>query len=718
MYRKENTAAVTRMKMYKLILFLGIYVHFSLSSKLPTPAKDSEKIIGCYYTINLEEDNLEHSLEIGGIDASLCSHLFYSFVGLNSNASLEIFDPYADIESEGYKRFNDIRKKNPQLKTLVSMGDKADEPDREKTNIEFMADPGLRKTLVRNIENFVRKYGFNGIDLRITDSPQKGARPSDKENLVLFLKALKEKFDKKGLILSATVDPNEAVAKLLYDIKGISTYVDFINLRTVDFHEISEAENKVGPPSPIRPSPKENGEERKKNIDYVVKYWISEGAPPSKLILGTAFYGVSYNLANPKQITKGPPFSREDEYLGVFGYDYICSLVKYQGWKHHHDKQQQVPYVYFGNTVIAYDDVESIQKKAEYANKMNLGGAVAWTIDQDDFDGECGEKFPLLKTLNRVLRKNKEFLSIKIKAEYSMKMKLRRAVVWTINADDSYDDCGEKFPLLKTLNRVDVVVPDREHQMELVEVEEMAFLVELNYLLAQVKLEKLVLLFELDDVSVEVKLEVMVVLVQLPDLLVTAGITKEGGALGRFCAASKTGGGSPLDRFCDVGKTGECSAIGRCCAAGKTGGNCALGRDLAAGKSEKDDALGRFCAAGKTGGGNALDRFCTVDKIGGGFAVDRCSAAGKIGGGRTVDRCISAGKTIGGSALRRCISAGKTEGDYALKYWISQTASPNKLMLGIFSYRQSFTLANLKQIGRGTPFSGVELHASSPWTVI
>lgn len=36
---------------------------------------------------------------------------------------------------------------------------------------------------------------------------------------------------------------------------------------------------------------------------------------------------------------------------------------------------------------------------------MGLGGAMLWSIETDDFKGICGEKYPLLKTLNNVLRK-------------------------------------------------------------------------------------------------------------------------------------------------------------------------------------------------------------------------------------------------------------------------------------------------------------------------
>ena len=99
--------------------------------------------------------------------------------------------------------------------------------------------------------------------------------------------------------------------------------------------------------------------------DYVVKYWLAQGAPSEKIILGTAFYGKSYTLASPKQIGKAARVSGPGEkgkYTdepGSLGYNEICDLLKNENWKLlYYDYQQQVPYAYKGTQIVTYDNVQ------------------------------------------------------------------------------------------------------------------------------------------------------------------------------------------------------------------------------------------------------------------------------------------------------------------------------------------------------------------------
>ena len=45
-----------------------------------------------------------------------------------------------------------------------------------------------------------------------------------------------------------------------------------------------------------------------------------------------------------------------------------------------------------------------------YVRANGYGGGMVWAIALDDFIGQCGEKWPLLSTMNRVLKCNEKIL--------------------------------------------------------------------------------------------------------------------------------------------------------------------------------------------------------------------------------------------------------------------------------------------------------------------
>lgn len=62
------------------------------------------------------------------------------------------------------------------------------------------------------------------------------------------------------------------------------------------------------------------------------------------------------------------------------------------------------PYAYKENQWVGYDDEDIVREKAKYVNQMKLGGIMFWSIDNDDFRGEChGRPYPLIEAAKEAL---------------------------------------------------------------------------------------------------------------------------------------------------------------------------------------------------------------------------------------------------------------------------------------------------------------------------
>lgn len=164
---------------------------------------------------------------------------------------------------------------------------------------------------------------------------------------------------------------------------------------------------------------------------FTIDYLLKMGAPPSKLVMGLPFYGRTFNSPQQGNIgdaTEGKPFqgpfTRED---GFLGYNEICNILSNQssGWMTTWDAETaqmlaRSPRDPFTNMVqvVTYDSTRSIVNKVKFAIQRKLAGLMVWSIDTDDFQGECSmdentygdlkyagqrstpKKYPLLNTIN------------------------------------------------------------------------------------------------------------------------------------------------------------------------------------------------------------------------------------------------------------------------------------------------------------------------------
>ncbi|XP_033215191.1 acidic mammalian chitinase-like [Belonocnema kinseyi] len=365
----------------------------------------TKKSIVCYYATWATYRLSIGKYAISDIDATLCTHLIYAFIGVFDNGTIHILDPWLDIDSNELKDFVALRNSNPSTKIMVSMGGWNEGSLSYST---IVTNGTLRATFVDNVYEFLKKYDFDGFDLDWEYPGKRGGLSSNKRDLIYLLKELNTKLKKDNLLLSVAVAPTEKSADISYNIPEIAKNVDFISLMTYDYH--TSDESVVGHNTPLYAARTETGENKKLNIDTSVKHWISQYVPLNKLMMGLAFYGKSYTLKDPKVVGRGAPsagagvagpYTRAN---GSLAYYEICDLIKNKNWKVINDTEQHVPYAYSYDQIVAFDDVASLEEKVVYIKKHHLGGAMIYSIDTDDFQGSCGEKNPLLKTVNKILR--------------------------------------------------------------------------------------------------------------------------------------------------------------------------------------------------------------------------------------------------------------------------------------------------------------------------
>ncbi|KAB7501504.1 putative chitinase 3 [Armadillidium nasatum] len=117
---------------------------------------------------------------------------------------------------------------------------------------------------------------------------------SDKDDFTAWVQELAEAFHPEGLLVTAAVSANNERIETSYDVPGISTYLDHINIMTYDYH--GSWDRKTGHGSPLYAHPDDTN--LYFNTNYSINDWISHGADPQKVIMGFPLYGQSFTLTD------------------------------------------------------------------------------------------------------------------------------------------------------------------------------------------------------------------------------------------------------------------------------------------------------------------------------------------------------------------------------------------------------------------------------------
>jgi len=351
------------------------------------------------------------------VDATLCTHLIYSFAGLDSgNWTMKSLDPWMDLEDNyglaGFKKATSLKYKHPHLKVSLAIGGW----NEGSAKYSAMAkDPKARAAFANSALSFLQKYNFDGLDLDWEYPGKRGGSPEDKENFILLIKDLKAAFANTDLLLTAAIGAAAATIDVAYDVKQMYKYLDYVHVMCYDYH--GKWDKKTGHNAPLYPRATESTADQALNVEFTLKYLLEKGAVPEKTVLGVPLYGRAFSLLNPNSNRMGAPakdtsfqgpYTRED---GFMGYNEICveRLNREAPWEETWDEEHAAPYMFRGDSWMSYDNERSVALKAEFAFDAGLAGVMTWSIDTDDFEGICnGPKFPLLRTLNHALHNREQ----------------------------------------------------------------------------------------------------------------------------------------------------------------------------------------------------------------------------------------------------------------------------------------------------------------------
>ena len=84
-----------------------------------------------------------------------------------------------------FEKINALKNRNPGLKTLIAVGGWNAKSTEFTKMVSSMTS--IRK-FVQSSLTFIRRYGFDGLDLDWEYPGQRGGKPSDKRNLVKLVK--------------------------------------------------------------------------------------------------------------------------------------------------------------------------------------------------------------------------------------------------------------------------------------------------------------------------------------------------------------------------------------------------------------------------------------------------------------------------------------------------------------------------------------------------
>ncbi|PSN62656.1 endochitinase [Corynespora cassiicola Philippines] len=336
------------------------------------------------------------------IPADKLTHVLYAFGDNREDGEVVLTDKWSDVDIhyEG-DSWNDVgnnvygnikqimlkKQKNRNLKSLLSIGGWTYAHEQKHFD-KPASTPQGRKRFADSCVELIKDLGFDGIDID-WEYPQ---NPEQGQHLLLLLQEIRaameayaDKLAANGpgsrphFVLSIAAPAGEQNYKNM-PLREIGQVLDFINLMAYDY---SGSWDPVAGHMANLFSSKSCPSCTPFNTQDVIAYYINQGVPSDKIVLGMPLYGRSFQ--NTRGL--GQPFSGTGPGSWENGVWDFKALPQ-PGAHEHNDNDAGASYSYDANTgtLISYDTVDMAVHKAAWIKQHKLGGAMWWELSGDRQD--------------------------------------------------------------------------------------------------------------------------------------------------------------------------------------------------------------------------------------------------------------------------------------------------------------------------------------------
>ncbi|KAI6679194.1 hypothetical protein NL676_033075 [Syzygium grande] len=319
------------------------------------------------------------SLPPSSIETKLFTHILYAFLSpSNSTYKFEVSDSMAPLLSNFTAA---LRKKDPPVKTLISIGGASDGPTLFAT---IAASASTRKLFIDSSIEVARKYGFDGLDLD-WEMPE---NPKQMADLGLLFQewrsAMKREAKATGrppLLLTAAVyfavDFFLSGTYRMYPVASINKNLDWINVMCYDYHGSWNTSATGAQAAFFDPN---------SNISssYGLGSWIRAGLQRKKVVMGLPLYGRTWKLKDPNVHGIGAPaVGLGPGNDGVLTYSQVETFNKENDATVKYDVTTVSTYSFQGTSWVGYDDVVSTAVKVRLARALGIRGYFFWALSYD-----------------------------------------------------------------------------------------------------------------------------------------------------------------------------------------------------------------------------------------------------------------------------------------------------------------------------------------------